>query len=132
MSLNIRALTIVGAIVFGGGCLLVGLANLIWESYGVALLELAASVYPGYDGPDGIWSVKRCAVRSSAGCTIGLLAVAWSTRRQRRRAERRNRRSAALTPNARQNPERRVTPGVFRNTYINHVVVRTLGTTDSP
>jgi hypothetical protein len=57
MSLNIRALTIVGAIVFGGGCLLVGLANLIWESYGVALLELAASVYPGYDGPDGIWSV---------------------------------------------------------------------------
>jgi hypothetical protein len=36
---------------------LVGLANLIWESYGVALLELASSVYPGYDGPDGIWSV---------------------------------------------------------------------------
>jgi hypothetical protein len=57
MSLNIRALAIVGAIVFGGGCLLVGLANLIWESYGVALLGVAASVYPGYDGPDGIWSV---------------------------------------------------------------------------
>jgi hypothetical protein len=33
------------------------LANLIWESYGVAFLGLAASVYPGYDGPEGIWSV---------------------------------------------------------------------------
>ncbi len=57
MSLNIKALAIVGAICFGGCYLLVGLANLIWESYGVAVLQFAASVYPGYDGPDGIWSV---------------------------------------------------------------------------
>lgn len=57
MSLNIKALAITGAIVWGGACLLGGLANLVWESYGVACLELAASVYPGYDGPDGLWSV---------------------------------------------------------------------------
>jgi len=57
MSLNIKALAIAGAILFGGCYLIVGLANLIWESYGVAVLQLAASVYPGYDGPNGIWSV---------------------------------------------------------------------------
>lgn len=57
MSLNIKALTIASAIGLGACFLLVGLANLIWESYGVALLQLGASVYPGYDGPGGIWSV---------------------------------------------------------------------------
>ena len=57
MSLNVKALAIAGAIAWGGSCLLLGLANLIWESYGVAFLELAASVYPGYDGPGGLWSV---------------------------------------------------------------------------
>lgn len=57
MSLNIRALTIAGAIGLGACFLLVGLANLIWESYGVGFLQLGASLYPGYDGPDGIGSV---------------------------------------------------------------------------
>jgi len=57
MSLNIRALAIAGAIVWGGCFLLVGLANLIWASYGAVCLEVAASIYPGYDGPDGLWSV---------------------------------------------------------------------------
>jgi hypothetical protein len=57
MPLNIKALAIASAIGLGACFLLVGLANLIWESYGVAFLQLGASVYPGYDGPGGIWSV---------------------------------------------------------------------------
>jgi len=57
MSLNIKALAIAGAIGFGACFLLVGLANLVWDSYGAALLRLGASVYPGYDGPNGLWSV---------------------------------------------------------------------------
>jgi hypothetical protein len=57
MSLNVKALAITGAILWGGACLLVGLANLMWASYGVACLELAGSIYPGYGGPDGLWSV---------------------------------------------------------------------------
>ena len=57
MSLNIKAFAIAGGIFFGACYFVVGLANLIWESYGVAVLQLGASVYPGYDGPDGIWSV---------------------------------------------------------------------------
>jgi hypothetical protein len=57
MSLNVKALTIAGAILWGGCMFLVGLANLIWTSYGVGCLELAASIYPGYHGPAGFWSV---------------------------------------------------------------------------
>ena len=57
MTLNIRALTIVGAVVTGGSLFLMGLANLIWNSYGVVFLQLAASIYPGYHGPAGFGSV---------------------------------------------------------------------------
>jgi hypothetical protein len=57
MTLNVRALTIVGAVLTGGCLFLTGLANLVWNSYGVAFLELAASIYPGYHGPAGFGSV---------------------------------------------------------------------------
>ena len=49
MKLSIRAFTITAAILWGAAVLLVGLANLIWPPYGQAFLELAASVYPGYE-----------------------------------------------------------------------------------
>jgi hypothetical protein len=49
MKLSLKALAIAGGTVWGGAILLVGLANLIWEGYGLAVLEFAASIYPGYD-----------------------------------------------------------------------------------
>jgi hypothetical protein len=49
MKLSLKALAIAGGAVWGGAILLVGLANLIWEGYGLAVLEFAASIYPGYD-----------------------------------------------------------------------------------
>jgi hypothetical protein len=57
MSLNIKALAITGGILWGACCLLVGLLNLIFPSYGAAMLEMAGSVYPGYSGPGGFGSV---------------------------------------------------------------------------
>ncbi len=57
MRLNVKALAIAGAVVWGGGFLLVGLLNLLFRSYGVTFLELAASIYPGYHGPGGFGSV---------------------------------------------------------------------------
>lgn len=57
MSLNVKALAITGGILWGACCLIVGLLNLIVPSYGVALLEMAGSIYPGYDGPGGFGSV---------------------------------------------------------------------------
>jgi len=48
MKLSTGALTITAAILWGGGVLFCGAANLIWPSYGLAFLQLVASIYPGY------------------------------------------------------------------------------------
>jgi hypothetical protein len=48
MKLSIKGLGIAGALVWGGAIFVVGLANLISDTYGTAFLEVIASVYPGY------------------------------------------------------------------------------------
>ena len=57
MTFNIKALAITAGVIMAVAFFIVGLANLIWDSYGVGVLQLAASVYPGYDGPGGFGSV---------------------------------------------------------------------------
>ena len=77
MSLNIKALAMAGAVVWGGGFLLVGLANLIFASYGVAFLELGASIYPGYQGPGGFGSVLVVGLYAGVDGAIGGTVLAW-------------------------------------------------------
>ncbi len=48
MKLNLKALALSLAVLWGLGFFLVGLANLIWSGYAAAFLNLLASVYPGY------------------------------------------------------------------------------------
>ena len=48
MKLNLKALAVSLAILWGLGVFLVGLANLIWPGYAAVFLNLLASVYPGY------------------------------------------------------------------------------------
>ncbi len=48
MRLNTRALALTFALIWGGAILLTGVANLIWPGYGLAFLDMLASVYPGY------------------------------------------------------------------------------------
>jgi hypothetical protein len=57
MSFNIKALAVVAGIMWGGLFLLVGVANLIFPSYGVAFLQLGDSIYPGYTAQAGFVSV---------------------------------------------------------------------------
>ena len=57
MRINVIALSITAALFWGAAILIVASANLIWPSYGVAFLELAASIYPGYDPGTGIGSI---------------------------------------------------------------------------
>jgi hypothetical protein len=57
MSFNIKALAIVAGILWGGMFLLVGIVNLMFPSYGVALLQLGDSIYPGYTAQAGFGSV---------------------------------------------------------------------------
>lgn len=57
MRLDVKALTITCALLWGGAVLLAGVANLAWPPYGEAFLRGVASVYPGWEGPGGAVSV---------------------------------------------------------------------------
>lgn len=48
MKLSVKALAVSFGILWGAAVFLVGIAHLIWPGYGTAMLELAASIYPGY------------------------------------------------------------------------------------
>lgn len=56
MRLSVKGLAIAGATVFGGSVFLIAVGNMMLGGYGDALLEVAASIYPGYHGPGGIGS----------------------------------------------------------------------------
>jgi len=55
--LSVKGLALTVGILWGGCVLLVGLGNLIWPSYGVAFLEIARSLYPGYAHTAGFFGV---------------------------------------------------------------------------
>lgn len=57
MKLSIKALALTSAVVWGGSIFLTGLANLLTPGYGADLLELAASIYPGYELTGGLGSL---------------------------------------------------------------------------
>jgi hypothetical protein len=57
MRLDTKALALTGGILWGGCLLLVGLVNLAAPSYGLAWLQLAASIYPGYHATAGLGSL---------------------------------------------------------------------------
>ena len=48
MKLDVKTLAVVLALAWGGAMFVTGMASLIWPGYGQALLEVMASVYPGY------------------------------------------------------------------------------------
>ena len=57
MRINVIALSITAALLWGTAIFIVASANSIWPSYGGAFLELAASIYSGYDPDPGIGSI---------------------------------------------------------------------------
>ncbi len=57
MRFNVTALAITSGLLWGAAILIVASAHSIWPSYGGAFLELASSVYSGYDPAPGIGSI---------------------------------------------------------------------------
>ncbi len=57
MKLSVGGLTVTLALLWGGGVLFCGIANLIWPSYGVAFLQLVSSIYPGYHATRSLGSI---------------------------------------------------------------------------
>jgi hypothetical protein len=52
MQLSVKGLGLAFGVLWGACILLLGLGNLMWPGYGRAVLDLAASIYPGFH-PDG-------------------------------------------------------------------------------
>ena len=57
MRLNTAAIAVAFGILWGACVLILGITNMIWPSYGQALLQICASIYPGYHPGTGIGSV---------------------------------------------------------------------------
>jgi hypothetical protein len=57
MKLSLRAVTISGALLWGGAILLVGLINLSRPDYGLNFLQLTSSVYPWFHASHTLGSV---------------------------------------------------------------------------
>ena len=85
MSLDVKALALTTAVVWGGCLLVVGLANLAFPPYGHAWLELAASIYPGYHGPAGLGSVLVVTLYGLADGAVGGAVFGWLYNRTARR-----------------------------------------------
>jgi hypothetical protein len=60
-----------GGVFWGGAVLAVAAANLVWPSYGIAFLELAASIYPGYHAGSGISSVVTGTLYAAVDGAVG-------------------------------------------------------------
>ena len=75
--LNIKALAVTAAVVWGAVLFLTGLANQIWSGYGVGLLDVIASLYPGYHGPGGFGSVIVVTLYGVADGLVGGAVFAW-------------------------------------------------------
>ena len=77
MKLSIKGLALASGILWGGSILLVGVANLIWPSYGVAYLDLARAIYPGYGGSAGFGGVIVGALYGLADGAVAGAIFAW-------------------------------------------------------
>ena len=57
MKLSIKKFTLSCGILWGLAIFMVSVANFIWPDYGVLFLTIIASIYPGYEATNGIYSI---------------------------------------------------------------------------
>jgi hypothetical protein len=76
MKLNIKALALASAILWGVAMLLMSLANLIWGSYG-QFLQMMSSVCPGYHATRTIAEVIVGTLYGAGDGLVGGAVFAW-------------------------------------------------------
>ena len=77
MKIDIKAMALTWAILWGGVVLLMAVANLIWSGYGHGFLELLSSWYPGYDASRSIGEVIVVTLYAIADGFIGGIIFSW-------------------------------------------------------
>jgi hypothetical protein len=76
MTLNVKAMGIACGLLWGVCVLVIGLANLAWPGYGLAFLDVVASIYPGYE-VGGFGSVIWGTLYGLVDGAIAGIIVAW-------------------------------------------------------
>lgn len=76
MKLNIKALALASAAIWGSAMLIIGVANMMWPSYGATFLEVVSSLYPGYE-PGGLGQVISGTLYALVDGAIGGAIFAW-------------------------------------------------------
>jgi hypothetical protein len=77
MQLSVKGMAGAFGILWGACVLFVGVANLIWPSYGQPFLQLCASIYPGYHPGSGVGSVVIGAIYALVDGLIGGAIFGW-------------------------------------------------------
>ena len=77
MKFSIKGLALASGILWGVAMLGMGLANLIWGSYGQQFLQMMASVYPGYHATRSVAEVVAGTLYGAVDGFIGGAVFAW-------------------------------------------------------
>ena len=77
LKINSKALALALGIMWGAGVFIVAGVNLFWPNYGANLLELLASIYPGYKGTSTLTSVITATLYSAVDAALFGLVLGW-------------------------------------------------------
>ncbi|MFZ0421078.1 MAG: hypothetical protein WAM04_23460 [Candidatus Sulfotelmatobacter sp.] len=77
MKINVKALAVASAILWGLAMLGMGVANLIWSGYGQQFLQTMASVYIGYHATRSIAEVIVGTLYGAVDGLVGGAVFAW-------------------------------------------------------
>ncbi len=71
MRLDVKALAMTAAVLWGGTVLLAGLANMVWNEYALEFLQMVASIYPGYHAMPSLGDVLVATVYGILDGAVG-------------------------------------------------------------
>lgn len=77
MKLSIKKFALSCSILWGVAMLFISTLNLIWPEYGTVFLTVIASIYPGYDAMQGIYSVIIGTLYAFVDAGIAGAIFAW-------------------------------------------------------
>jgi hypothetical protein len=77
VKLNVKAMALSWAILWGATIFLTGLANLIWAGYAQEFLKVVASIYPGYHATPSFVQVIIGTLYAIADGFFGGWIFAW-------------------------------------------------------
>lgn len=77
MTLCTRSMAVTAGVMWGAAVLLIGMGSMLFSGYGSPVLELVASVYPGYHNSGGVGDLIVGTLYAAADGLVGGFVFAW-------------------------------------------------------